>query len=669
MSSQSKFYFALMWHQHQPIYKDTSFPTAEGSYIHPWVRLHSIRDYYSMAALVAAHPEVHLTINLTPALLWQIDDYLHNGATDRTLELSLKHAEKLTSDEKQDLLSNFFDADWHNQIFPHPRYKELFIQRREGRSFTVEDLRDLQMWFNLAWFGKEFRDADVCLVGGKSASVRRYIEKGRGFSHREVEEMTEEQFKIMDAIVPIHKTLQDQGQIEISTTPFFHPILPLLVDSNRATLDRFGTSLPKRFAFPEDAEAQVQSAVQFYEHLFGRPPHGMWPAEGTVSQLIIPIFANHGLQWIATDRGVLARSGRWGYDASNPDVLCKPYRAEQDQSAISVFFRDTQLSDAIGFHYQNYQDYSHAAWEFVNEIKERFVWRSKKDQDRILTVVLDGENAWGAYQNDARMFLHALYTYLESDSEIQTVTFYEYLNGNRSRRISSHPISQQEKVYELATASWIDEYGSAPGVDLGTWIGEEEENKAWELLLSARDFLKVQGFTPLSAPRAFQALYMAEGSDWFWWFGEDQDSGKDEEFDDLFRTHLKNVYRNIGVDPPLVLDLHIVPHTVLWTFTNPVSRVESGDRLTVRTNCPGILEWNIDKNEIRKTEMQPVGGVMAGSTRYFLTLGPFTKTAREVRFHFCCTCPRCDGTEICCRLDEHTVQIHSRFDNAKGREQ
>lgn len=665
MSSQGKFYFALMWHQHQPVYKDTSFQAPKASYIHPWVRLHSIRDYYSMAAIAAEHPKMHLTINLTPSLLWQIEDYLHNGATDRTLELSMKNAEKLSSDEKEDLLSNFFDADWHNQIFPHPRYKELFVQRRERRSFSIEDLRDLQMWFNLAWFGKEFRDQDIRLVTGELVSVRRYVEKGRGFSQSEIEVMVDEQFKIMRAIVPIHKALQDQGQIEISTTPFFHPILPLLVDSSRASLDRFGTTLPRRFAYPEDAEAHVQSAVRFYERLFGQPPYGMWPAEGAVSQFIIPIFTKYGLHWIATDRGVLARSGRWGYDASNPDVLCRPYGAEENGSAITVFFRDTQLSDAIGFRYQGYQDHQQAAQDFLHEIKERFVWRSRKNDDRILTVVLDGENAWGAYQNDARPFLHALYSLLENDSELQTVTFREYILGDTAREVSSHPIQQQERVYELFTGSWIDENASAPGVDLGTWIGEEEENKAWELLLDTRDLLKVLGVTPLSSPDAFQALYMAEGSDWFWWFGDDQDSGTDDEFDDLFRIHLKNVYRSIETDPLPALDRHIVPHTILWTFTNLVREIEARDRLTVRTNCPGILEWKVDEAEFRKIQMQPVGGVMAGSTRYFLTLGPFLETTREVRFRFRCTCHGCDCSNICCSPDEHVVQVSSHFNTSK----
>lgn len=272
-----KLYLALLWHQHQPIYKDTSHPTASGRYIHPWVRLHAIRDYYSMAALVAEHPGIHLSINLTPSLLWQIEDYLERGTTDRTLELTLKPAELLTPGEREAVLSTFFDANWHNQIFPHPRYKALFEQRRRKQEFTDQDVRDLQMWFNLAWFGSEFRKGDVKLATGEIASVQCFVEQGSGFTTADIEAMVAEQYKIMRAIIPIHRQLQEHNQIEVSATPFYHPILPLLVDSDRATIDRPGTTYPPRFAFSEDAEAQVRLAVESYQRWFGRAPHGMWP--------------------------------------------------------------------------------------------------------------------------------------------------------------------------------------------------------------------------------------------------------------------------------------------------------------------------------------------------------------------------------------------------------
>ena len=209
----------------------------------------------------------------------------------------------------------------------------------------------------------------------------------------------------------------------------------------------------------------------------------------------------------------------------------------------------------------------------------------------------------------------------------------------------------------MFTGSWIDENGSAPGVDLGTWIGEEEENLGWELLGQARDALDRAGATPQTASVAFQALYAAEGSDWFWWFGDDQDSGNDAEFDDLFRAHLENVYRGLGVDRPAQLEQHIVPRSVIWTFARPIDQIQPGDRLTVRTNCPGVLTWRCDSGEPQTSRLSPAGGVIARTQRHHLTLGPFPPETHEVRFLFQCTHADCDGQRICCKPDEHFVRV------------
>ena len=651
-----KLYLAILWHQHQPIYRDTTHRPA-GSYRQPWVRLHALRDYYSMAALVGQHPDVHLTFNLTPVLVWQIEDYVEHGGTDRALDLTLQPAETLSEAEREELLASFFEADWHNQIFPHARYKELFLNRQDGRAFTSQDVRDVQMWFNLAWFGQEFREGEVTLATGETASVRQFIGQSRDFRHTDVEAMVREQFKIMRAIVPLHAALQARGQIEVSTSPFYHPILALLIDTDHATVDRPGAHLPPRFAFPEDAAAQVRSATEWYVRCFGRPPRGMWPAEGAVSPETVPVFAVHGIQWIATDRGVLARSGRWGYDVANPDVLCQPYRVQNGEATLSVFFRDTALSDAIGFDYHRYGDYEEAARQFLAALKERFAYRMESEDDRVLSIILDGENAWGAYREDARPFLHALYSLLERDAEIQTVTFAEYLEGIATRNLQPHPSAMQSVVHNLFTGSWIDENGSAPGVDLGTWIGEDEENRAWTLLGQTREALRRSGATASTATDAFEALYAAEGSDWFWWFGADQESGNDEEFDDLFRMHLRTVHQRLGCEAPRDLDTHIVPHAVIWTFAQPVARIQPRDRLTIRVNCPGIVTWRLDGGASKADPVVATGGVMAGVRRHHLTLGPFSTSVRVLRFTFRCTHRDCDRSDICCAVREHVVRI------------
>lgn len=655
-----KIHLALLWHMHQPLYRDLSRTDPKGAYPVPWVRLHVLRDYYAMAALVREFSEVHVTINLVPSLLWQIEDYVERGATDTALELTLTPAEALSGEDRETLLSTFFAADWHHQIYPHSRYRALFEQRVRGEAFSVEDLRDLQMWFNLAWFSLGFRTTEICLPDGTTVSVQRFVEKGKGFTEADISAMVAEQYKILCNIVPLYRLLQDRGHIEISTTPFYHPILPLLIDTDHATLDKEGTTLPERFAWPEDADAQVRLAVDFYTERFGHPPKGMWPAEGAVSQEVLSLFARHGIQWIASDQGVLARSGRWGYQVENPDVLCQPYRAEDESSgtALSVFFRATEPSDAIGFQYSGSTNEPATAQEFVSRIKTRFAAHVHDPGNRVISVILDGENAWGAYRDDGQPFLRALYATLAADPTLRTVTFREYLEGNPVRYVRPHPPSDQPRVYDLFCGSWIDEAGSAPGVDLGTWIGEPEENRGWQLLTRTRELLAKTQYTPATAPKAFAALYAAEGSDWFWWFGDDQDSGADADFDDYFRTHLKSVYRFLRQPVPQVLDQHIVPRTVVWSFTRPVRMIAPGDLLTIRTNCPGQLRWWTDTTPTpQSAPLKPRGGVMAGQCAYSLTVGPFESGVTEVLFSFSCGGTRCDRTALCCRGEVQEVSV------------
>lgn len=651
-----KLHLALLWHQHQPMYRVAAARDDRPTLQQPWVRLHALRDYYSMPALVAEYPDVHVTFNLTPVLLSQIDDYLERSATDRHLELTLLPVERMTRAAREELLGTFFDADWHRQIFAHPRYRELFDKRARGDDFTLRDIQDLQMWSNLAWFGKEFRDGSVELVTGEVVGVHRFVEKTEGFSLADVRAMVDEQFKVLRAVMPIHRMLQERGQIEVSTTPLCHPILPLLIDTDKATIDLDGATLPRRFAYPEDANAQVRRAAFDYERRFDKAPDGMWPAEGAVSRSAVPIFARHGVRWIASDRGVLERSGRWGYRAEEPDVLCRPYLVREGESEVAIFFRDTALSDAIGFRYQHLAA-DDAAEQFVRELDARFVRHLAHDEDRVVSVILDGENAWGGYVEDGRPFLRALYARLAGTPSIQTVTMSEYLRGNQARSLRPH--SPTTELHELFTGSWIDEARSRPGVDLGTWIGEPAENRAWELLADARRAIE-------DAPRerrgpALESAYVAEGSDWLWWFGDDQDSGNDEVFDELFRAHVRGVYQELGLEVPLQVAVPLVTRHVVWTFARPVSTVAPGDHLIVRTNCPGTLRWRADDLPERTVELEPVGGVLAGSRRFQASLGRIDPGVAGIRFRFLCGECGCARHDTCCRAELQTVQVDTRL--------
>ncbi|MDX2057210.1 MAG: glycoside hydrolase family 57 protein, partial [Gemmatimonadales bacterium] len=495
--------------------------TPRGSYRLPWVRLHAIRDYYSMAALVARYPNIRVSFNLTPVLLAQLEDYARHGATDRHLDLTLTPAENLVPDERRELVASFFDADWHHMVLRHQRYGELFRAAKRKRGLTVQELRDLQMWSNLAWFGTQFQAGAVELVTGEVVRVDDLVRRARDFAAEDIERMVEEQGKILRAVVPLHRTLQEKGQIEVATSPYFHPILPLLIDTGAATVDRDGATLPSRFQEPEDAATQVRMAVACYERCFGRPPAGMWPAEGAISAATIPLFAGAGIRWIGSDAGVLAQSGPWGYPVDQPEIACQAYRVEERGWTLAAFFRDSQLSDWIGFEGQRIDDPTEAAERFVAEIHRRVGDRLPSDRPYVLPLVLDGENAWGAYPESGAPFLAALYDHLSADPLIATTTFSDWLSG-RDGAMAAHPIEGLPRVHELHTGSWIDEPGSRPGVDLGTWIGEPEENRAWELLARVRRDVRAAGFSPADGPELAKGLLAAEGSDWFWWFGEDQ---------------------------------------------------------------------------------------------------------------------------------------------------
>ena len=649
-------YIAWLWHQHQPLYRDPNAETPSGSYRSPWVRLHALRDYYSMPA-IAAEQDVHMTFNLTPVLLRQIDDYVLNGATDRGLDLTRTPAEMLTRSDIEEMLSTFFDADWHNQIYVHPRYRQLFELRTSGARLSRQDVRDLQMWFTLAWFGHEFRSGEVCLITGETVNVHPFVRQQRGFTHEDVLAMIEEQYKILRAVVPLHRALQAAGRIEVSTTPGFHPILPLVIDTDRAYIDRRGTSLPPRYAYPDDAAAHVALACGDYTARFGRPPLAMWPAEGAVSDEAVEMIARHGINWTATDAGVLARSGQWGYRPSEPDVLCQPYRTSHDGPDVAVFFRDTDLSDGIGFRYGRHDDPGAAVQDFIHTIEANFLDRLHDDDDRVLTIVLDGENAWGGYRDDGRPFLRALYGRLASNPRLKTVTFSEYLFGNASRGIPPHPVDQLTRVFDLATGSWIDEPGSAPGVDLGTWIGEQEENVGWTLLGEARAAAAGSSAPPSARQRAQESLLAAEGSDWFWWFGSDQESRSDAAFDELFRGHLRGAYSALELEEPEALDDFIVAHPMVWTFTHPLVAVRHSDQVSIRTNCAGRLTYQIDDMSRESRSLAAVGGVMAGARRFQATLGPFPAAAKRLTFQFHCEHPGCDGRAPCCTGESQEINL------------
>ncbi len=526
-----KVYLAFLWHQHQPIYKNP----LNNVYELPWVRLHATKDYYDMAAILDEHPSIKSNINLVPSLLVQLEEYAKGIAKDKFLDLTLKPALELSDDDKIFILMNFFMANWDTMIFPHNRYRQLLEKRGKQTNeqdlkrilsyFKNEDMRDLQVWFNLSWFDPYWRKNDEFING-------LYI-KGRDFTEDEKNKLIEKQLQICGMVVSKHKELQDRGQIEVSVTPFYHPILPLLYDTDSALEATPNINLPKkRFSHKEDALWHIQSAVKYYESVFARKPLGMWPSEGSVSNEVVKAAFDNNISWLATDEAILF--GSYHNALGNRRYLFRPYSVNIDGKSVNMIFRDHGLSDSIGFVYSRMNP-DDAVNDFINKIKNIGIYVGDTYDYPLVSVILDGENCWEYYNNDGWDFLTKLYSALEKDESIETVRISDYLNR----------FPPKETITNLKAGSWING-------NFGVWIGHEEDNTAWQYLEQVRNFLVDYGkqnpdfLASELGKKVWNIFYAAEGSDWNWWYGDDHSSFNDEIFDKLFRQHLMAVYELLG---------------------------------------------------------------------------------------------------------------------------
>lgn len=531
---------AFLWHQHQPYYPDD----VGGENPMPWVRLHGVKDYYGMALHLLDCPEMRCTINLVPCLVRQLLAYTEQGTSDRFLDLARIPADSLSESDCLFLLEHYFMCNPARMIRPHPRYDELYQRRRMGkytarealRRFQERDYRDLQVWFNLTWIHPLAIERDTFL--------RELREKGRNFTEREKQDLLAKQFDILKEVLPLHRKLQESGQVELTTTPYFHPILPLLFDKKLAREAMPGVKLPRYTGgYPEDAASHVQRAIEQHSQMFGKPPQGMWPAEGSVCQNMLPLLAQQGIRWIATDEEILGASthGFVGRDSKghvrNPDRMYQPYKVKEGDAELQIVFRDHALSDLIGFHYQR-SDPNQAADHFLDALRG-IGQRVHSEVPALVSVILDGENCWEHYPGGGVAFLRSLYDRCTQTPGIKPMPVGEYL-----RRFPAHDV-----LPHLFAGSWISH-------NFAIWIGHEEDNSAWDALHRTREYLRDkegQIRDKRALQRAWEELYIAEGSDWFWWYGEENSSAQDALFDYLFRKHLQNVYVLLGDAPPVEL--------------------------------------------------------------------------------------------------------------------
>jgi len=531
----------FLWHMHQPYYTDP----VTGSASMPWVRLHATKAYFDMGYLLEKFPAVHATFNFTPSLLLQLNEISNGTVRDLFFEHAQKPAEALTREEQAFLIRHYFSINWATMIRPYPRYHELLVKRgletdgqdleRIARQFTTQDFLDLQVWFNLAWFGYGAVQRHPRLAALRA--------KNRGFTEEDKQEVLHLQLSTIREIVPIYRRLAERGQIELTTTPFFHPILPLVIDTNHTSRARPDLPLPSRFRAPEDAEAQLRRAVEFHAGTFGNPPAGLWPSEGSVCPELIPMLPRVGLRWLATDEGVLARSLHAAQQPWHRQAhLYHPYRTGPTGQEVSILFRDRELSDAFGFVYHKSAPES-GADDVLRRISQ--IVRDAPHDEVLIPIILDGENPWEHYHEGGEQFLSRLYSAftkgaLDHEGSVRVVT------ATMSEALAASPPT--ESLSHLHSGSWINQ-------DFKIWIGHQEDNRGWDLVGLTR--AKLVELTPTLPPEQAQAawneLYAAEGSDWFWWYGDDFETPYKEEFDRLFRTHLRNVWTIAGATPPEIL--------------------------------------------------------------------------------------------------------------------
>ena len=528
----------ILWHQHQPFYKDL----VSGEYRLPWVRLHALKDYYGMVKLLDEFPNVHQTFNLVPSLISQIQDYVSGTAQDPFLQVAAKPAKDLTPEERRFTLQYLFQANPVHMIGRYPRYRELWERfRGSGNSpepaekyFQPQDFTDLQVLSQIAWFDESFlQDPEVAAL----------IQKGRNYSLDDQRFVILHQRELLAKVLPAHAEAAQRGAIEISTSPFYHPILPLVCDTNMGAVSTPGLPLPQhRFRHPEDAREQLQRGLDLHQRVFGVRPQGVWPSEGSVSEEVLALAQSLGVKWMATDEEVLgrtlgisfAREGDGRLPAKSAAKLYNIHRYQSGQTEMNMIFRDHTISDLIGFVYSGMSP-QEAATHLMRSIKHSAQSVLDQGKDAVLSVILDGENAWEYYPQSGREFLRRFYDALQHEPGVEAVTVSEAIQRHKDfGQLSS-----------LVPGSWIH-------ANFNVWIGAPEDNRAWDYLHHARNFYE-QASASANEPQrklALEEILISEGSDWNWWYGPEHHSANDRDFDELYRKHLSNVYQALGARPP-----------------------------------------------------------------------------------------------------------------------
>ncbi|MDZ4200943.1 MAG: glycoside hydrolase family 57 protein [Gallionella sp.] len=542
----------FLWHMHQPDYRDYS----SGDFVLPWTYLHALKDYTDMAYHLECHPKVRAVVNFVPILLDQLEDYADQFAAgtlrDPLLRL-LQHEDlnSVTEEQRKLILDACFRSNHTKMVAPYPAYKrlrELFDHLHAGGESVLsylsgQYLADLLMWYHLAWCGESVRRERDLVV--------RLMSKAEEFSYEDRLELLALIGEMVTGIIPRYRKLTESGQIEISSTPHYHPLAPLLIDFKSASEAMPDAPLPQSIRYPAGrirVAAHVEKAKKSHALRFGAEPKGMWPAEGSISSETLSVFAEHGCGWVASGQNVLVNSLHKSHTPIGDKVqyLYRPYQIGHGAQQLQCFFRDDHLSDLIGFEYSRWHG-KDAAEHFVAQL-EQIASHAPDGETPVVSVILDGENAWEYYPYNGHYFMDELYTLIEARPEIRTTTFADYVARSAIEGVTD--IARPHRLAEVVSGSWV--YGN-----FSTWIGSPDKNRAWDLLCAAKksyDMVVSSGrLNQQEFENAEKQLCSCESSDWFWWFGDYNPSHSVSSFDHLFRHNLVELYRLLKLPPPAVL--------------------------------------------------------------------------------------------------------------------
>ena len=547
MAADSKLDLVFMWHMHQPDYRDHATHAGSGEYILPWVYLHAIKDYADMVAHLERHPRMRAVVNFVPVLVEQIEDYVEQfeAGTIRDPLLALLAKPDygaLTRAQRTLILDACFRSNHHNMLQPFPHYKRLYdlFKSLEGQGdaalayLSGAFFSDLITWYHVVWFGESERRSQPLLA--------EMLSKGEGFGHSDRMRLFRLIGELLKNLLPRYRALAAAGRIELSATPYSHPLAPLLIDLKSARDAVPDMPLPESECYPggrKRTAAQIERGLAFHARTFGARPLGMWPAEGAISAPFIQLLAAEGVRWAASSEGVLANSlKRGGALPPRPQYLYRPYRLDAT-AGPALFFRDERLSDLIGFEYAKWHGRD-AAGHFVAQL-DAIRREAPPGETPLVCVILDGENAWEYYPYNGYYFFEDLYTALAADTSIRTTTFAERLADDAA---------QYGRLSGLVAGSWV--YGT-----LSTWIGDADKNRAWDLLCAAKqsyDLVMASGrLRGEERGAAEEQLAVCESSDWFWWFGGYNPQHVVASFDSLYRLNLRRLYKLLGLPPPASL--------------------------------------------------------------------------------------------------------------------